>query len=87
MSMTIPAPHPEHLELPPSLHLRTVPVAAGRWRVLDGAGRVIGHVETHDDPRGVRYRARRFHAATKRFRDIGDFWSAADAVTCLAHWR
>ncbi len=57
--------------------------AADLWRVLDSRGRVIGHIQAVADPLGLRYRARRYHAATGRFRDLGDFWAADDAVGCL----
>ncbi|MFT4220001.1 MAG: hypothetical protein QM611_05740 [Microbacterium sp.] len=53
------------------------------WRVLDHTGRVIGHLQAVAHPLGLRYRARRFHAPTARFRDLGDFWSPDDAVACL----
>jgi hypothetical protein len=55
------------------------------WRVISPAGRVIGHLESVDDPRGVRFRAKRYHAPTMRFRELGEFWSAEDAVACLRY--
>lgn len=57
------------------------------WRVLDASGRVIGHLQAVAHSQGVRYRARRFHTATRAFRDLGDFWSADDAVDCLRFAR
>jgi len=57
--------------------------APGLWRVRDRSGFVIGHLQTVAELSGTRFRARRFHAATHSFRDLGDFWSADDAVECL----
>ena len=58
------------------------------WRVLDAAGRVLGHLQAvSDDGGGTRFRARRFHAASRAFRDLGDFWSPDDAVDCLRFAR
>jgi len=57
--------------------------APGLWRVRDRAGIVIGHLQAVAEPGGTRFRARRFHAATQSFRDLGDFWRADDAVECL----
>jgi hypothetical protein len=68
-----------------SLHLTGAGPAL--WRVIDAGGRVIGHLQAFVDARGVRYRARRFHMATRAFRDLGDFWSADDAVDCLRFAR
>lgn len=66
---------------------RLLPVATDLWRVTDRHGRVIGHLEARRDPRGLRYRARRFHAPSRAFRDLGEFWSADDAVACLRYSR
>ncbi|HEX5858443.1 MAG TPA: hypothetical protein VFY91_10090 [Microbacterium sp.] len=55
------------------------------WRVISPAGRVIGHLESVDDPRGVRFRAKRYHAPTMRFRELGEFWAAEDAIACLRY--
>lgn len=60
-------------------------VGADLWRVVDHRGLVIGHLQFVAHPLGVRYRARHFHPPTVRFRDLGDFWSADDAVECLHH--
>ena len=64
-----------------------MPAAAGLWRVVDARGRIIGHLEAVAQVYGVRYRARRFHAASRAFRDLGDFWSADDAIDCLRFVR
>lgn len=75
----------------PTLAARTrehlVAAAPSLWRVLEPGGRVIGHLERVAQPDGVRFRARRFHAPSQVFRDLGDFWSADDAVECLRFTR
>jgi hypothetical protein len=67
--------------------VRLAPAAPSLWRVVDTAGRVIGHLQALADDAGVRYRARRFHSTTRAFRDLGDFWSADDAIDCLRFAR
>jgi hypothetical protein len=67
--------------------VRLVRAAPALWRVADPGGRVIGHLEAVAAPGGTRYRARRFHAASRMFRDLGDFWSADDAIDCLRFAR
>ncbi|TDN92740.1 hypothetical protein [Microbacterium sp. BK668] len=67
--------------------VRLARAAAALWRVLDARDRVIGHVEAFSAPGGTRYRARRFHAASRAFRDLGEFWSADDAIDCLRFER
>ncbi|MFT4229765.1 MAG: hypothetical protein QM602_05690 [Microbacterium sp.] len=71
----------------PVLHapqgIRLVRAADDLWRVLAPGGRVIGHLQAVTHPLGLRYRARRYHAATGRFRDLGDFWSPDEATACL----
>lgn len=57
------------------------------WRVIDRAGRIIGHLSMYRFGDGVRYRARRYHAATRMLRDMGDFWSPDDALDCLRYSR
>lgn len=77
-------------ELPrlrPGTGLRLVRAGAGRWRVLDLAGRIIGHLDAREDARGLRYRARRYHAPSRAFLDLGGFWSADDAVDALRFGR
>ena len=63
--------------------VRLTAARAGLWRVIDARGRIIGHLEARAQHQGVRYRAQRFHAASHAFRDLGEFWSADDAVECL----
>ncbi|MCC4250520.1 MULTISPECIES: hypothetical protein [Microbacterium] len=62
-------------------------VAAGLWRIADPRGVVVGHVRAIAADGGWRYAAERFHAATGRFRRLGEFWSSADALECLRYAR
>jgi hypothetical protein len=64
---------------------RMRPAGVNLWRVLDASGHVIGHVETFGHPLGVRFRAKRYHTASAGFRELGEFWSADDAVACLRY--
>lgn len=76
---------PPRLRAGSTVHLD--PTAPSLWRVVDSSGRVIGHLSALRDEGGVRYRARRFRAGLRRFLDLGDFWSADDAVECLRYSR
>ncbi|MFB7891294.1 hypothetical protein ACFC1I_03735 [Microbacterium sp. NPDC056044] len=67
--------------------MRLVPAAPSLWRVLEPGGRVIGHLQEVAQAGGTRFRARRYSAAAHAFRDLGDFWSADDAVECLMFAR
>lgn len=62
-------------------------VSSVRWRVLDRAGRVLGHLRAEPCPLGVRFHAERFDLARARLRDLGAFWSAEEAVACLRYLR
>jgi hypothetical protein len=73
--------------VPVGIPLELTAAAPGLWRVIDRAGRVIGHLQAVTVPGGVRFRARRFHAAARAFRDLGEFWSASDALDCLRFAR
>ncbi|MHC2999082.1 hypothetical protein OB08_07115 [Microbacterium sp. HJ5] len=73
--------------LPPGAPVRLAPAAPSLWRVIDRRGLVIGHLQALAQPGGIRYRARRFHAASRAFLELGDFWSVADAVDCLRFAR
>lgn len=53
------------------------------WRVTRADGDVLGYVESFMEPRGRRFRAKRFIVLHKRFIELGDFWSFDDAVDCL----
>ena len=67
--------------------MRLAPAARALWRVIDHTGLVVGHLQSVADTRGTRYRARRFHPDSRVFRDLGDFWSADDALECLRYAR
>ncbi len=69
--------------LSPLLGLRLERAGAELWRAVDRSGRVIGHLRTMSGPDGMRFRAQRFKAASGRFLDLGDFWSADEAAWCL----
>ncbi len=53
------------------------------WRVTRTDGEVLGYVESFEEPRGVRFRAKRMIPLNKRFIVRGEFWSFDDAVDCL----
>lgn len=69
----------------PSFRGRESLVRAGAalWRVVAPGGRVIGHLRILDHPLGMRFRAERLHVATGRFLEVGEFWSADEAVASL----
>ncbi|WP_137843415.1 hypothetical protein [Microbacterium sp. 2FI] len=69
--------------LSPAAPERLSPAAPSLWRVVAPSGLIIGHLQSIADAAGVRYRARRFRSSSRSFVDVGDFWSADDAVTCL----
>lgn len=73
--------------LRPQTSLRLAAAAPDLWRVIDPTGRVVGHLQAASGPLGTKYRARRFHTGTRAFRDLGDFWSADDALDCLRYSR
>lgn len=62
---------------------RLVRLGADRWRVLDRDGSVRGLVEAVATPAGTRFRASRFHAASRAFRSVGDFWTIGEASETL----
>ncbi|WP_375384146.1 hypothetical protein [uncultured Microbacterium sp.] len=66
---------------------RLTPVTDYLCRVIDSRGIVIGHVQAVPLGDGMRFRARRYHSPSRGFRDLGDFWSADDAVDCLRFAR
>jgi vacuolar-type H+-ATPase subunit B/Vma2 len=74
-------------DLPPGSPIRLSAAAPALWRVIDGSGRVIGHLQAVAAGAGIRYRARRFHPASRAFRELGEFWSAGDAIDCLRFAR
>lgn len=71
----------------PNFGVRLLPAAPGLWRVSNAQGHVIGHLQAFLPVLGGRYRARRFHSASRAFRDLGEFWSADDAIECLVFAR
>lgn len=73
--------------LAPGSPVRLAEAAPRLWRVIDPSGRVIGHLQATNDGDAVRFRARRFHRASRMLRDLGEFWSADDAVECLRFAR
>lgn len=60
-----------------------VALGMDRWRVLDGAGVVIGVVDALLRPEGTCYRARRYRWSSRTFVDVGEFWRRDDAVAVL----
>ena len=64
-------------------NVRLVAAAPALWRIVDRNGRVIGHLQAVALDDGIRYSARRFHSPSRAFRDLGEFWSADDAVECV----
>ena len=62
-------------------------VAAGPllWRVQERRGRILGHLRAVRDAssEAVHYRAERFDAVRGRFRTVGEFRSADDAMQSL----
>jgi hypothetical protein len=73
--------------VPPGASVRLAEAAPALWRVIDASGRVIGHIQALAEDAGIRYRARRFHVGSRAFRDLGEFWSAGDAIDCLRFAR
>jgi len=63
--------------------VRLLAVGPRLWRVLDRRGRALGQLSAAGEPDDVRYRARRFHAPTGAFREVGEFCRAEDALECL----
>lgn len=73
--------------VPAGSGVRLASAAPSLWRVIDTRGRVIGHLQAIAGDAGIRYRARMFHTTSRAFRDLGEFWSAADAIDCLRFAR
>lgn len=64
-------------------NVRLVAAAPALWRIVAPSGRVMGHLRAVRQGNDVRYSARRFHPASRTFRELGEFWSADDAVECV----
>ncbi|GAA3209973.1 hypothetical protein [Microbacterium terregens] len=67
--------------------VRLVRAAPALWRIVDRHGLVLGHLRAIGQGAELRYSARRFHAPTRAFRELGEFWSADDAVECVTFTR
>jgi hypothetical protein len=73
-------------QLTRAVNVRLVPAGPLLWRIVD-RGRAIGHLQAVREGADVRYRARKFHAPSRAFRDLGEFWSVDDAVECVIFAR
>ncbi|MFT4052357.1 MAG: DNA mismatch repair protein [Microbacterium sp.] len=62
-------------------------VSDSRSRLLDRAGRILGHVRTEPTNAGARFHAEHFDPARRRLREVGAFWSLDEAVECLRYLR
>jgi len=87
MTLVADIHHIEAPVVPEGAPVSLSPAAPGLWRVLERSGRVIGHVQERAADAGTRYRARRYHAGSRAFRDLGEFWSVSDAIDCLRFAR
>ena len=87
MSTLLETPAPGTPHLSRAAHVRLVPAAPGLWRITERGGRVIGHLQAIRQGDDVRFSARRFHAPSRAFRELGEFWSADDAVECVTFAR
>lgn len=76
LAATPPAPSP-------GLRVRLAPAGPALWRVLDGTGRIIGHLHQLDHALGSRWAARRYRDGVVGFRTVGEFWSVDEAVSAL----
>lgn len=87
MTLTLPNPPSAFPPLARAQNVRLVAAAPLLWRIVERGGRVIGHVQAVGEGSDFRYRARRFHAPSRAFRDLGEFWSIDDAVECVVFAR
>jgi hypothetical protein len=79
-------PHTASAETPtidPAQRIRLLPAGPALYRVADSAGRILGHLSVIDHPLGARFAALRYQPALARFRSLGDFWTADEAVGVL----
>jgi hypothetical protein len=67
----------------PALRVRILPAGPALYRVADSTGRILGHLAVLAHPLGARFAALRYQPALARFRSIGDFWTADEAVGVL----
>lgn len=56
---------------------------AALWRVVTPDGRVIGHLRRLEHPLGMRFRAERLRLSSGRFIEVGEFWTADEAIASL----
>jgi len=87
MTLTLETPSSDTPQLSRAANVRLVAAAPLLWRIVNRAGRVIGHLQSVRVGSDTRYRARMFHAPTRAFRDLGEFWSPDDAVECVIFAR
>lgn len=87
MTLLTELDRPTPPRLSPRLGVQLIGASPGLWRVVDAGGRAVGHLQAFSQGATIRYRARRFHALSRAFRDLGEFWSADDAVECLLFAR
>ncbi len=87
MTLTLATSSIETPTVSPRLDVRLVPAGQGLWRVATAHGQVIGHLQARSSTPADGYRARRFHAASRAFRELGEFWSVDDALECLVFTR
>lgn len=83
MTTTSRAPSAVAAGANPTAGLRLIPVAERLWRVVETHGRVIGHLRISGERAERRYIALRFQTRDRRFREVGAFWTRAEALECL----
>ena len=59
-----------------------VQVKDGLWRVADGTGAIVGHIERRADVEGDRFVARRISLGARTL-DLGTFWRIDEATDCF----
>ncbi|MBX3087328.1 MAG: hypothetical protein KF742_02460 [Cryobacterium sp.] len=74
---------PSATTVAPRRGVRVLTLHDALWRVTRTDGEVLGYVESFEEPRGLRFRAKRMIPLNKRFIIRGEFWSFDDAVDCL----
>jgi len=87
MNLVLDTPAADAPQLSRVRSVRLVRAAPALWRIVDRRGLVIGHLQAISRGADVRYSARRFHAPSRAFRELGEFWSADDAVECVVFAR
>lgn len=61
---------------------RLVTVRDGLWRVVNGQGAVLGHIEREAHGDGDRFLARRQSTSARRI-ELGAFWRMDEAADCF----